>query len=87
MTDLDELTEKSQLPTLKDNVTADNFERVCLYLLSCAQYEPNPDNEELISTAKDIYLKFEKDVEALRCALILNDVPLISEIFNDCKDP
>lgn len=47
---------------------------------------PDPDNILLIRTAKDIYLKFGKDLEALRSAMMLNDVDMIRSIFLACKD-
>ncbi|KAI6207633.1 RPN1-RPN2-N domain-containing protein [Aphelenchoides besseyi] len=52
----------------------------------CAPLTPDPDNQILIRTAKDLYLKFDKQFDALRCAVILNDVNLIREIFGNCKD-
>uniref|UniRef100_A0A183U4I8 RPN1_RPN2_N domain-containing protein n=1 Tax=Toxocara canis TaxID=6265 RepID=A0A183U4I8_TOXCA len=47
---------------------------------------PDPDNQILIKTAKDVYLKFSKQFEALRCAVMLNDVSMIREIFLSTED-
>lgn len=53
---------------------------------SCVPLTPDPDNQTLIRTGKDIYLKFGKEFEALRCAIMLNDVELIRSVFLGCKD-
>uniref|UniRef100_A0A1I8AAV1 26S proteasome non-ATPase regulatory subunit 2 n=1 Tax=Steinernema glaseri TaxID=37863 RepID=A0A1I8AAV1_9BILA len=57
-----------------------------MYLLSCAPLTPDPDNQVLIKTSKDLYLKFGKLFEALRCAIMLNDVHMCRQIFMDCQD-
>lgn len=60
-----------------------NSKKIC----SCAPLTPNPDNHTLIRCAKDLYLKFGKGFEALRCAIMLNDIELIRSIMLNCKDP
>lgn len=47
---------------------------------------PDPDNEILIKTAMDIYRKFGKNFDALRCAIMLNTVPTMREIVLSTKD-
>ena len=63
------------------------FNRVCLYLTSCVPYVPEPDNTTLLTTALEIFRKFDRYPQALRLALQLNDSKLILEIFQECKDP
>ncbi|KAI6233006.1 26S proteasome non-ATPase regulatory subunit 2 [Aphelenchoides fujianensis] len=82
----DLLLEIEKLNLLLEYVEDVDHQRVCLYLLSCAPLTPDPDNQILIRTAKDLYLKFDKQFDALRCAVILNDLDLIRQIFFGCKD-
>ena len=58
-----------------------------MYIHSCVAYVPDPENMTLLNTALKIFRKFEKHPEALRCAMQLNDVELIQEIFTSVKDP
>lgn len=53
---------------------------------SCVPLTATPENSTLITTAKDIYLKFDKSFDALRCAIMLNSMDLIRRIFLDCSD-
>ncbi|VDM46040.1 unnamed protein product [Toxocara canis] len=82
----DLLIEIERLDILLDFVDEVDHTRVCLYLLSCSPLTPDPDNRVLIKTAKDIYLKFARRFEALRCAVMLNDVAMIREIFTATED-
>ncbi|KAH8851896.1 26S proteasome non-ATPase regulatory subunit 2 [Schistosoma japonicum] len=58
-----------------------NYTRVCLYLTSCVAYLPTPDNNKVLQHATTLYRKFEDLGNAMRCALRLNDINLIREIF------
>ncbi|TKR81649.1 hypothetical protein L596_015488 [Steinernema carpocapsae] len=82
----DLLTEIDRLDIISEYVEEVDHARVCLYLLSCAPLTPEPDNQVLMRTAKELYLKFGKTFEALRCATMLNDVSLCKEIFLGCND-
>ncbi|KAI1726403.1 26S proteasome non-ATPase regulatory subunit 2 [Ditylenchus destructor] len=82
----DLLNEIGQLPLLLDYADQLDYARVCLYLLSCAPLMAETDSHALILCAKDLYLKSGKPIEALRCAIILNDVDMIRSIYDDCKD-
>uniref|UniRef100_A0A0N5A938 26S proteasome non-ATPase regulatory subunit 2 n=1 Tax=Syphacia muris TaxID=451379 RepID=A0A0N5A938_9BILA len=82
----DLLIEIERLDLLIGFVEEVDHQRVCSYLLSCSPLTPDPDNQILITTAKDIYLKFNRRFEALRCAVMLNDVAMIREIFISTKD-
>lgn len=66
---VDLLMEVEQLERLLTFTNDTNYERVCLYLLSCANYAADP--EEMIiafKTAYQIYLKQHKYPQALRIA-------------------
>jgi len=82
----DVLMEIERLDTLEKYVDESAFSRVCLYLTSCVPYVPEPENTTLLKTALSIYRKFNKYPEAMRCAIELNDMPLVQEIFTSCND-
>ncbi|VDM78866.1 unnamed protein product, partial [Strongylus vulgaris] len=83
----DLLIEIERLDLLMEYVEDVDHQRVCLYLLSCAPLTPDPDNIILIRTAKDIYLKYKRYLEAVRCAIMLNDPVEIKNIFSKTSDP
>jgi len=61
---------------------------VCIYLLTCASYAA--DTEEMQTTFKttyDIFKKYQKYPDALRVAQKMNNMTLIGELMEDCKDP
>ncbi|KAK5965801.1 26S proteasome non-ATPase regulatory subunit 2 [Trichostrongylus colubriformis] len=82
----DLLIEIERLDLLMEYVVDVDHQRVCLYLLSCAPLTPDPDNCNLIRTAKDIYLKYKRYLEAVRCAIMLNDPAEIKNIFTKTDD-
>ena len=47
---------------------------------------PEPEDSILLRTSYKLYLKFQQDQLALRCAIQLNDMDLIQEVFYGCKD-
>jgi 26S proteasome regulatory subunit N1 len=63
-----------------------DYERICLYILSCAPFIPDPENITLIDMARDLYLIFGKNVEALRCAMRTNNTTSIESIFGSTTD-
>ncbi|KJH47377.1 Proteasome/cyclosome repeat protein [Dictyocaulus viviparus] len=82
----DLLIEIERLDLLMEYVVDVDHQRVCLYLLSCAPLTPDPDNVILIRTAKNIYLKYKRYLEAVRCAIMLNEPNEIKEIFTMTND-
>lgn len=84
----DLLMEMEQLDMLtKENcVDNDAYERVCLYLVSCVPYVPEPENSNLLRTALALYRKFCQYPQAMRLALQLHDHTLIGELFEECSD-
>ena len=53
---------------------------------SCVPYVPEPEDSILLKTTYKMYLKFQQDQLALRCAIQLNDMDLMHEVFYGCKD-
>ncbi|XP_072163090.1 26S proteasome non-ATPase regulatory subunit 2-like [Diadema setosum] len=82
----DLLMEIEKLDLLQDYVDKNVFPRVCLYLVSCVNYVPEPEDSILLRTALNIFRKFDSHPEAMRLAIRLNDMELIEKIFTSCKD-
>jgi 26S proteasome regulatory subunit N1 len=82
----DLLMEIENIHLLAEYVEKETYTRVCLYLLSCVPYVPEPEDSILLKTSYKIYLKFQQDQLALRCAIQLNDLDLMQEVFYGCKD-
>eukprot|EP00602_Paraphysomonas_sp_CaronLab_P000859 CAMPEP_0185030934 /NCGR_PEP_ID=MMETSP1103-20130426/18094_1 /TAXON_ID=36769 /ORGANISM="Paraphysomonas bandaiensis, Strain Caron Lab Isolate" /LENGTH=894 /DNA_ID=CAMNT_0027566249 /DNA_START=45 /DNA_END=2729 /DNA_ORIENTATION=- len=83
---VDLLLEVQQLSKLieADVVDERNYERVCLYLLRCADYMPDPDDlSELFNTAYTIYKQQNKHTDALRVAIKMDDMYKIEDLFHD----
>nr|CAH8830327.1 unnamed protein product [Trichobilharzia regenti] len=78
---IDLCVEIEQHHLLEVYTTSLNYSRVCLYLTSCVAYLPTPDNTKVLQYATILYRKFEDLGNAMRCALRLNDMNLIREIF------
>uniref|UniRef100_A0A3P8RPN4 26S proteasome non-ATPase regulatory subunit 2 n=1 Tax=Amphiprion percula TaxID=161767 RepID=A0A3P8RPN4_AMPPE len=82
----DLLMEIERLDMLEDYIDENAYGKVCLYLNSCVSYVPEPENSALLRCALNIFRKFNRYPEALRLALMLNDVELVENIFTSCKD-
>ncbi|XP_055904695.1 26S proteasome non-ATPase regulatory subunit 2 [Eupeodes corollae] len=82
----DLLIEIEHLHLLLDYVDEGAYPRVCLYLQSCYPYVPEPDNLVILQTALNLSRKFNQYTQAMRLALMLNDMDIIAEIFKEQKD-
>uniref|UniRef100_A0A8C2ZFC0 26S proteasome non-ATPase regulatory subunit 2 n=1 Tax=Cyclopterus lumpus TaxID=8103 RepID=A0A8C2ZFC0_CYCLU len=82
----DLLMEIERLDMLEDYIDETAYSKVCLYLTSCVSYVPEPENSALLRCSLNIFRKFNRYPEALRLALMLNDVELVENIFTSCKD-
>ncbi|KAK3737228.1 hypothetical protein QZH41_010857, partial [Actinostola sp. cb2023] len=80
----DLLMEIEQLDKLEGHTDENNFQRVCLYLTSCVNYVPEPEDSTLLRTALSIFRKFDRLPEAIKLAIHLNDTELVKEIFMSC---
>uniref|UniRef100_A0A3Q3G673 26S proteasome non-ATPase regulatory subunit 2 n=1 Tax=Kryptolebias marmoratus TaxID=37003 RepID=A0A3Q3G673_KRYMA len=77
----DLLMEIERLDMLEDYIDENAYSKVCLYLTSCVSYVPEPENSALLRCALNIFRKFNRHPEALRLALMLNDMELVENIF------
>lgn len=83
----DLLMEVEKLDILEQYVDESAYPRVCLYLQSCVPYVPDPENVNLLKCALNLSKKFNQHTQAMRLALMLNDIKVIEDIFLSCKDP
>eukprot|EP00607_Mallomonas_marina_P002396 CAMPEP_0182428130 /NCGR_PEP_ID=MMETSP1167-20130531/21042_1 /TAXON_ID=2988 /ORGANISM="Mallomonas Sp, Strain CCMP3275" /LENGTH=899 /DNA_ID=CAMNT_0024610823 /DNA_START=123 /DNA_END=2822 /DNA_ORIENTATION=+ len=82
---VDLLIEVQGLQDLTETPSVDerNFERVCLYLLRCADFMSDPDDlTDLLTTAYYLYKKHGKYNDALRVAIKLDDPKRLEELFS-----
>lgn len=82
----DLLMEIERLDLLEEFVDENAYPRVCLYLQSCVPYVADPENVNLLKCALNLSRKFNQYTQAMRLAMMLNDVALIEDIFNTCPD-
>jgi 26S proteasome regulatory subunit N1 len=78
--------EIERLDLLEKFVDKSTYQRVCLYLTSCVNYVPEPEDTELLKCALNIYLKFDCFPEAMTLAIQLNDMELVKKIFVSCTE-
>merc|ERR1719445_1633851 len=82
----DLLMEVEQLDLLQQYVDDTAYNRVCLYLVSCVPFVPDPENTNLLKTAFQTFRKFGQYPQAMRLALQLNDKEMVEDLFNSCPD-
>eukprot|EP01105_Mastigella_eilhardi_P026876 TRINITY_DN7968_c0_g1_i1.p1 TRINITY_DN7968_c0_g1~~TRINITY_DN7968_c0_g1_i1.p1 ORF type:complete len:903 (-),score=292.98 TRINITY_DN7968_c0_g1_i1:117-2792(-) len=83
----DLLMEIGQLEKILQYVDVNNpsrYERVCLYLVACASYVPEPEDRTLYHTAATIYRRAGRPALALQLFVKLGDIESIKTIFADC---
>jgi 26S proteasome regulatory subunit N1 len=78
---VDLLEELEFVEKLKELVDKDTFGRVCLYMVSCVNFLPPPDDVAFLQTAHDIYIQQHRYPEALALAIRLSDPELIATDF------
>jgi 26S proteasome regulatory subunit N1 len=83
---VDLLLEVEKLDILLDNVNDSNYSRTCLYLFSCSNYLPEPEDAIVLKTAHSIFMKIGKMPDAMRVALKLGLQNVIEETFIACTD-
>lgn len=78
--------EVDQLGLVQDNVDSKIYTRVCLYLLSCVPFVPEPQDDDLKRCCLAIFRKFDQYPQAMQMALKLNDLSIIQEVFLSTQD-
>lgn len=85
---VDLLLEVEKLDSIMDFVNEHNYKRICLYLLSSANYAADTDEmKSILEIAYNIYQKFNESANALRVAIKLNNQLFIKQTFTGCSDP
>jgi hypothetical protein len=82
----DLLIEVENLDLILDYVDDRNFARVCLYLLTCANYIPEPEDRHILTIVYQLYTKVGQHASALRVAIKLGDKELVHQLFESCTD-
>lgn len=72
--------------SLEQLVDENSFKRVCLYLMSCSQYLPYPEDLLSLRCCHWLYEKYDCLMEALILALKLDDSQLINQDFKLALD-
>uniref|UniRef100_A0A915J7H7 26S proteasome non-ATPase regulatory subunit 2 n=1 Tax=Romanomermis culicivorax TaxID=13658 RepID=A0A915J7H7_ROMCU len=82
----DLLMEIERLDLLIKYTDAESQQRVCLYMMSCIPFVPDDENQKMLETVKAIHLKYNKRIEALRCAIMMNKIDDVKKIFLETKE-
>lgn len=83
---VDLLLELEKIDEIIPYVDETTFARVCLYMVSCAKYLLPPDDVSFLKSAREIYHKVNRKVEALMISLMLNDRTLIEQDYCSTND-
>jgi len=78
--------EVEQLDLLKTSCDIKGYSRVCLYLLRCIPFVPEPQDDALKRTCLDIFKNFNQWPQAMQMALKINDPKIIQDIFFQPED-
>lgn len=62
-----------------------HFLLLLFFSCSCVSYVPEPEDSTLLKTALKIFREFDRQPEAMKLAIQLNDVDLIKDIFLSCS--
>jgi 26S proteasome regulatory subunit N1 len=84
---IDLLLEVEKLDSIMDFVNANNYKRICQYLMAYSNF--GADTDEMRSTLEityNIYSKFKEHANALRVAIKMNNMLFIKQTFNNCQD-
>lgn len=71
---------------LLDHADETNHKRICVYMLTCARFVAEPEDNEFRQVCCDIYRKVQKPCEAIRVAMAMKNHDLVKEIFDSCED-
>eukprot|EP00656_Telonema_subtile_P019927 TRINITY_DN2111_c0_g1_i1.p1 TRINITY_DN2111_c0_g1~~TRINITY_DN2111_c0_g1_i1.p1 ORF type:complete len:921 (-),score=323.83 TRINITY_DN2111_c0_g1_i1:287-3049(-) len=63
-----------------------NYKRLCIYLLQCANYVPEPEDNQYRQVVADIYQKLKRSGDAMRVAMAMQDIALVNKIFEECDE-
>ncbi|KAG8688769.1 proteasome regulatory particle base subunit, partial [Ceratobasidium sp. 423] len=84
---VDLLLELECIDRIASLVDANTFARVCLYMVSCVNLLPPPDDLAFLRTAHEIYINHSKFPEALALAIRIGEPELIIKDFKAPGNP
>ena len=85
---IDLLIEVESLDDIKNYINENNYKKICLYLLSIANYSADTDEyRSILELVYDIYFnKFKQYIDAMRVAIKTGNMLYINQTFFQCKD-
>lgn len=83
----DLLMETEQLVKIVDFVDKNNYSRIALYLSSCVNYLPYPDDIDVLKIVHKLHKKMANYPQMTLTAMRLNDMALLKQEFDFCPDP
>lgn len=82
----DLLMEIDKLEILPPHIQKDTYQRICLYLASCAKYVDDVEAAKIMELVSGQYLKFGEYAKALVLYMQMRDGPMVKKVFEMCKD-
>ncbi|XP_044744488.1 26S proteasome non-ATPase regulatory subunit 2 [Coccinella septempunctata] len=82
----DLLMEIDKLELLEEYADENTYQRIVLYLTSCAPYVAEQDVQVLLRVALALCREFDQYAQALRIAMQMNELVHIDDIFCSCPD-
>lgn len=83
----DLLMEIDRLEMLPQHLCKDTYEKICLYLSSCAKYVDEIEAAKIMDLVSGQYLRFGEYGKALTHYMQMGNVEMVNKIFEKCKDP
>ena len=84
---VDLLSELERIEDIPEYLDENNFERVCLYMVSMVNLLTYPEDQEFLQTAHEIYKQYNRLPQAMLLAIRLNNLEMINKDLNATKDP
>jgi len=78
-----EIEKTTQLLEFADDT---NYKRICTYMMTCASFVAEPEDNEFRQVCCDIYRKVKKPCDAIRVAMAMKELDLVKEIFDGVDD-
>ena len=85
---IDLLIEVESLDDIKNYINENNYKKICLYLLSIANYSADTDEyRSILELVYNIYFdKFGQYIDAMRVAIKIGNILYIKQTFIKCND-
>jgi 26S proteasome regulatory subunit N1 len=84
---VDLLSELERIEDIPQYLDENNFERVCLYMVSMVNLLTYPEDQDFLQTAHEIYKQYNRLPQAMLLAIRLNNIDMINQDLHSTKDP